>query len=105
MVPTTHLALFLLASLALIVTPGPDMLYVISRGITQGRKAGLVSACGVCSGLIVHTTLAALGLSALLQSSTLAFAIVKYIGAAYLLFLGIKALRSKEHLLLQSTLH
>ena len=87
-----NLALFLTASLALIVTPGPDMIYVVTRGIAQGRRVGLVSAWGACAGLIFHTALAAAGLSALLRSSATAFTVVKYVGAAYLIYLGVKAL-------------
>lgn len=77
--------------MALIVTPGPDMIYVVARGVAQGRVAGLVSAWGACSGLIVHTVLASAGLSALLQSSAAAFVAVKYAGAAYLIYMGIRA--------------
>ncbi|CAN5676427.1 LysE family translocator [soil metagenome] len=97
MLQGTGFILFLTASVALIVTPGPDMIYVVTRGIAQGRAAGLVSAWGACSGLILHTMLASLGLSALLQSSVTAFTIVKYAGAAYLIYLGIKAFLNCEH--------
>ena len=92
----TDLILFLTASLALIVTPGPDSLYVLTRGVAQGRRAGLVSAVGVCCGLVVHITFAAVGLSALLAQSVLAFSLVKYAGAAYLIYLGVKTLLSRE---------
>ncbi len=93
-----NLILFLTASLALIATPGPDLIYVVTRGVAQGRRAALVSACGVCSGLVVHTSFAAIGLSALLARSAVAFSVVKYAGAAYLIYLGIKALLSRESL-------
>jgi threonine/homoserine/homoserine lactone efflux protein len=92
----TNVALFVAAPLALIATPGPDMIYVVTRGVAQGRKSALVSACGVCSGLTVHTSFAAIGLSALLAQSAVAFSVVKYAGAAYLICLGIKTLSSKE---------
>jgi threonine/homoserine/homoserine lactone efflux protein len=92
---TTSFALFFVASWALIVTPGPDMLYVITRGIAQGRRAGLHSAFGVTLGIFVHTLLAALGLAALLQTSAIAFLVIKYIGAAYLIYLGIQSFRDK----------
>ena len=95
----SQLALFVLASLVLIVTPGPDMIYVITRGIGQGRGAGLLSALGVSLGIIVHTTFAALGLSVVLRSSAIAFTLVKYVGAGYLIYLGLKSIRSKEALL------
>lgn len=97
MLQGTGFVLFLTASLALIVTPGPDMIYVVTRGVSQGRAAGLVSAWGACSGLIVHTVLASIGLSALLQSSAAAFTVVRYVGAAYLIYLGIKAFLSREN--------
>jgi threonine/homoserine/homoserine lactone efflux protein len=97
-VTEVNLILFLTASLALIATPGPDLIYVVTRGVAQGRRAALVSACGVCSGLVVHTSFAAIGLSALLARSAVAFSVVKYAGAAYLIYLGIKALLSRESL-------
>lgn len=87
-----NLLLLLTASLALISTPGQDNLYVLTRGIAQGRRAALVSSWGVCAGLLVHTTLAAVGLSAILASSAAAFQVVKYAGAAYLVYLGVKTL-------------
>lgn len=94
--PDTNLALFLAASLAVIVAPGPDNVYVLTRGVAQGREVALASAWGMCSGLLFHTTLAALGLSAILAQSAVAFSVVKYAGAAYLVYLGVRALLSKE---------
>ena len=94
--PDTNLALFVAASLAIIVAPGPDNIYVLTRGIAQGRKVALASAWGMCSGLLFHTTLAAVGLSAILARSAGALSLVKYIGAAYLVYLGIRALLSRE---------
>ncbi len=94
--PDTNLALFVAASLAVIVAPGPDNIYVLTRGIAQGRKVALASAWGMCSGLLFHTTLAAVGLSAILARSAGALSLVKYIGAAYLVYLGIRALLSRE---------
>lgn len=96
MIDQTTFPLFIAASWALIIAPGPDMLYVITRGISQGRKAGLLSAFGVTLGILVHTTFAAFGLAVLLQTSALAFLVVKYIGALYLIYLGIKALKDKS---------
>jgi len=87
-------ALFLSAALALNLAPGPDLLYILSRTIANGRRVGVASALGVCSGALVHVLAAALGVSAILATSALAFALVKYVGAAYLLYLGIQALRS-----------
>jgi threonine/homoserine/homoserine lactone efflux protein len=94
--PDTNLALFVAASLAVIVAPGPDNIYVLTRGIAQGRKVALASAWGMCSGLLFHTTLAAVGLSVILARSAGALSLVKYIGAAYLVYLGIRALLSRE---------
>ncbi|QIE22334.1 LysE family translocator [Caballeronia sp. SBC2] len=87
--------LFLAASIAITVAPGPDNLQVLARGISQGRAAGLVAALGFAAGISFHTTLAALGVAALLKSSPMAFQAVKLAGAAYLIWIGIKAIRSK----------
>jgi threonine/homoserine/homoserine lactone efflux protein len=76
--------------------PGPNTLYIIARSIQQGRLAGFVSSLGVQVGTMVHIVAAALGLSALLVSSAVAFNVVKYAGAAYLIFLGIKTLLTRE---------
>ena len=91
-----NIALFTAASLAVIVAPGPDNIYVLTRGVAQGRDIALASAWGMCSGLLFHTTLTALGLSAILARSATAFSVVKYAGAAYLIYLGVRALLSKE---------
>lgn len=98
MLPETDLLLFLTASLALIATPGQDNIYIVTRGIAQGRRAALVSAWGVCLGLLVHTTFAAVGLSALLAQSAVAFSVVKWAGAAYLVYLGARTLLDKNSL-------
>ncbi|SAL13386.1 LysE family translocator [Caballeronia humi] len=87
--------LFLAASVAITVAPGPDNLQVLARGISQGRAAGLVAALGFAAGISFHTTLAALGVAALLRSSPMAFEAVKLAGAAYLVWIGIKALTSR----------
>jgi threonine/homoserine/homoserine lactone efflux protein len=91
-----NIALFVAASLAVIIAPGPDNIYVLTRGIGQGREVALASAWGMCSGLLFHTTLAAVGLSAILARSAPAFSVVKYAGAAYLIYLGVRAFLSKE---------
>lgn len=88
------LALFLPAVFILLITPGPVVLYIVTRSIDQGRGAGLVSVLGSEIGNLVHVLAAALGLSAILLSSTLAFDIVKYLGAGYLIYLGIRKLLS-----------
>ena len=85
---------FLLASAAVTISPGPDILYVLAKGISQGRRTGVVAAAGFASGLSIHTTMVVVGLSALLMASAVAFTIVKFAGGAYLLYLGIKAFRS-----------
>lgn len=91
MIPEMPTLLFVAASLAVIIAPGPDILYVVAKGISQGRRSAIVAAAGFCSGLSVHTALAAFGLSALLLASAVAFSIIKYAGAAYLIYVGAKA--------------
>lgn len=90
------LLLFTTAALALLLTPGPAVLYIVARSLDQGRAAGIVSAVGVGLGTMFHVVAAALGLSALLVSSSLAFTVVKYLGAAYLIYLGIQKLREQQ---------
>jgi threonine/homoserine/homoserine lactone efflux protein len=93
---TGSLALYVVASLALILTPGQDMLYVMSRALAQGRLAGLYSAVGVIIGILVHTCLAALGVGAILAASEGLFLALKLLGAAYLVYLGVKLLLTRE---------
>ncbi len=88
--------LFLSASLVLVLIPGPDMIYMLSRCIAQGRKAGVMAAIGFNLGGYVHLTAAVLGLSAILAASPMAFSAVRWIGAAYLVYLGIRTLLSKS---------
>ena len=101
MIEPAKFALFIGVSWALILSPGPDMIYVISRGMAHGRRAGILSAIGVVCGILVHTTAAAFGLTLILQTSAFAFLFVKFTGAAYLIFLGIKAWRDKSAFTLQ----
>ncbi len=89
------LGLYVAASLALIATPGQDMLYVITRALAQGRWAGVCSALGVCIGILVHTAFAALGVGAVLQASETLFLLLKLAGAAYLVYLGVKLMLSR----------
>jgi threonine/homoserine/homoserine lactone efflux protein len=84
------IALFLLAATALAVVPGPAVAYIVTQSIDQGRRAGLVSAFGVASGGLVHVAAATVGLSALIASSATAFTVVKLVGAAYLIVVGIR---------------
>ncbi len=85
---------FILASLVLIATPGPDNVAILSLGLAHGRRAGMAFALGCALGCLTHTVWAALGVAALVAASDLAFGILKYAGAAYLLYLGLNALRS-----------
>jgi threonine/homoserine/homoserine lactone efflux protein len=87
---------FLGASVAVTIAPGPDNTFVVAQGISRGRKAAITTALGMCSGISVHTAAAALGVSALLYSSVTAFTVLKYAGAAYLLFLAYKAIKEKS---------
>jgi len=89
--PST-LGLFALAAMALLVIPGPSVLYIVTRSVEQGRRAGLLSVLGIHTGTLVHIAAAATGLSALLLTSATLFEVVKFAGAAYLIFLGISRL-------------
>jgi len=89
-------ALFAVAALALLLVPGPSVLYIVARSVDGGRIAGLVSVLGVQSGALVHITFAAVGLSAVLASSATAFSVVKWAGAAYLIWLGLRRLFSRS---------
>ena len=90
------LGVFAVAALALLLTPGPAVLYIVARSVEQGRLAGLVSVCGITTGTLVHVLAASLGLSALLASSALAFSAVKYAGAAYLITIGVRRLLERH---------
>ena len=95
MAGTQHLWLFIVSGLLLNITPGPDSLFIMARSATQGWRAGFVACWGVGSGVFVHVFAAALGLSALLATSATAFAVVKGVGAAYLVWIGLGMLRAK----------
>src|SRR5205807_3032333 len=98
-----NFGLFLVAGILLNLTPGPDTLYILGRSIAQGREAGIASALGISLGSIFHTCAAALGLSAILTTSALAFGAVKLLGGAYLISLGIKMILDRcKHLSLPS---
>ena len=97
MADPTSFSLFLAAVAVITVTPGPDTFYVLGRSLEQGRLAGMVSSLGIFVGNLGHTTAAAVGLSALLMTSALAFNIVKYVGAAYLIYLGIQTILNRDH--------
>jgi threonine/homoserine/homoserine lactone efflux protein len=85
---------FIIASVLLALVPGPDLLFVLTEAMLRGRRAGLVASLGLCTGLLVHISAVALGVAALVQASPLVFAAVRYVGAAYLLYLAWQAFRS-----------
>ena len=93
-----NLPLFIITSVIIIVAPGPDFLYVTTRGVSQGKKAGTISALGISVGLFIHTLFAAFGLSAIIQASRIAYLAIKYIGAGYLILLGIKTVMARDQL-------
>jgi threonine/homoserine/homoserine lactone efflux protein len=88
----SSLGLFVVAALVMLLTPGPAVLYIVTRSLDQGRRAGLVSVLGVHVGTLVHVFAAAAGLSAVLAASATAFSVVKYLGAAYLIYIGLRRL-------------
>lgn len=92
----SQILLFVITSIFIILTPGQDMVLVMSRGMTQGVKAGIVTAAGVSVGLLGHTTLATLGLGTLLMASETLFTVLKVVGAAYLVYLGLRLIMSKS---------
>lgn len=96
MLDPSVLVIVALASLALAILPGPAVLYIVTRSVSQGRAAGVVSVAGIHVGTCAHVIAAALGLSALLMRSVVAFSVVKYAGAAYLVYLGIHTLRRTD---------
>jgi len=89
-------ALFVAAALVLLIVPGPSVLYIVARSVEGGRTAGLVSVLGVQTGALVHIAFAALGISAILASSAVAFSVVKWLGAAYLVWLGLKRIFGRD---------
>lgn len=97
MVGIIHYEMFLIASIILNITPGSDTIYVLSRSISQGRMTGIYSVLGTSAGCVIHTVLAALGLSVILSQSALIFMLVKIAGAVYLGYLGITMIFAKEN--------
>lgn len=91
-----NLGAFIISGIILNLIPGTDTMYILSRSISQGKKAGILSALGIASGALIHCIMAALGLSILLSNSPTAFTIIKYLGALYLIYLGIKTLLAKS---------
>lgn len=96
---SSYWVLFFTAALAINISPGPDLIYVLSRTVAEGRRVGFASLLGIWTGALVHVSAAALGLAALLAASDVAFAVVKYVGAAYLIYLGLRAWRAQAPVL------
>ncbi|KAJ51271.1 threonine/homoserine/homoserine lactone efflux protein [Clostridium tetanomorphum] len=94
-------SVFIISGIVLNLTPGADTIYILGNSISNGKKVGIMSALGISTGCIVHTIMAALGLSVILAKSAMAFNIIKYLGAAYLIYLGIRFLISKSSLVVQ----
>jgi threonine/homoserine/homoserine lactone efflux protein len=92
----SHLLLFVGAALLLLVVPGPSVLYIVTQSVSHGRRAGIASVAGITTGTLVHIAAATVGLSALLASSAVAFDVVKYLGAAYLIVIGVRRLAGLE---------
>lgn len=98
MIDTSNFTIFVVTSIAVILMPGPAMLFVISNGLTRGPKASIAAALGTTTGVSFHLFCAAFGLAVILKTSVFAFTVVKFAGAAYLIYLAIKTLVSKEQL-------
>ena len=96
MIELTQLLLFIAASFLLCLAPGPDNIYVLTQGMTKSKKAAIITTFGLCTGLIIHTSAAALGISVIFQTSQMAFNIVKYAGAAYLLYIAYQAFKYRN---------
>lgn len=96
MLGTQHLSLFVVSGILLNLTPGQDTFYIVGRSVAQGRRAGILSVLGIVSGSVVHTFAAAFGLSAIIATSANAFLAVKWAGAAYLVYLGVKMLLDRS---------
>lgn len=91
-----HLLLFVVAGLLLNLTPGPDVLYIVTHALRSGARAGSVAALGISAGCFVHILAAAIGVSALLAASTMAFTVLKWLGAAYLVYVGLRLLLARQ---------
>ena len=96
MIELTNLYMFIVASFVLCLVPGPDNIYVLTQGMTKSKKAAIVTTLGLTTGLIVHTSAAALGISVIFQTSQIAFDIVKYVGAMYLLYIAYQAFKYRN---------
>lgn len=94
-----NFSLFIISAIIFVLTPGIDTIFILNKSLTKGKKTGFYSSLGICSGILVHTSFAALGLSIILAKSAIAFSLIKYLGAAYLIYIGLKALFSKKETL------
>jgi len=93
---------FLIASFLFIISPGIDTMFILNKSIAQGRQSGIYATLGIATGVLFHTTLAAFGLSLILAQSAMAFSIVKYFGAAYLIYLGLNKLLSNKSIVIEN---
>jgi len=96
MIDLTNLYMFIAATFLICLAPGPDNIYVLTQGMTKSKKAAIVTTLGLTSGLIIHTSAAAFGISVIFQTSEIAFNIVKYVGAAYLLYIAYQAFKHRN---------
>ncbi|QKJ21363.1 LysE family translocator [Poseidonibacter lekithochrous] len=96
MIELTNLYMFIAASFLLCLAPGPDNIYVLTQGMTKSKKAAIVTTLGLTTGLIIHTSAAAFGISVIFQTSEIAFNIVKYVGAAYLLYIAYQSFKYRN---------
>ncbi|ADG91774.1 Lysine exporter protein (LYSE/YGGA) [Arcobacter nitrofigilis DSM 7299] len=96
MLELSNLYMFILASFLLCLAPGPDNIYVLTQGMTKSKKAALVTTLGLCTGLIIHTSAAAFGISVIFKTSEIAFNIVKFAGAAYLLYIAFQSFKYRN---------
>src|SRR6187431_219829 len=103
MIPLNELTIFILAALLLVITPGPNMMYLISRSITQGKKAGIISLAGIVFGFFFHIILVSFGITAILFAVPMAYNILKISGVVYLLYLAFQAIRPNGKNLFQPT--
>ncbi|MYL17316.1 LysE family translocator [Halorubrum distributum] len=98
------LVTFISAAIVVIISPGPDTIYTLTESLRRGRYAGAAAACGTATGILVHTTAAVLGLAAVLRTSALTYTVVKYLGAAYLVYLGVQTFRHDEEFEIRNTI-
>lgn len=96
MIELTNLYMFIAASFLLCLAPGPDNIYVLTQGMTKSKKAAIITTLGLCSGIVIHTTAAAFGISVIFKTSEIAFNIVKFAGAAYLIYIAYQAFKYRN---------